>query len=86
MFNHGISKMGDILDLGVSLDIVKKAGSFYSYGEVRLGQGREHSKEYLEQHLELAQEIEARLRGGQVPDMVQAIPAGGDDEDEPEEV
>ena len=64
MFNHGISKMGDILDLGVSHDIVKKSGSFYSHGETRLGQGRENAKEYLGQHLDLAQEIESRIRAG----------------------
>ena len=64
MFNQGISKMGDILDLGVSYDIVKKSGSFYSHGEIRLGQGRENAKEYLGQHPELAQEIESLIRGG----------------------
>ncbi len=64
MFSRGISKVGDILDLGVSQDIIKKSGSFYSLGDVRLGQGRESSKEYLAQHSEVAQEIEARIRSG----------------------
>ena len=63
MFNQGISKEGDILDLGVTYDIVKKSGSFYAYGDVRLGQGRENAKEYLSGHLDLAQELEARIRG-----------------------
>ena len=76
MFNHGISKMGDILDLGVTRDIIKKSGSFYSYGEVRLGQGRENSKEFLSQHSEMAKEIEAGIRGGdQSPIPLHATPS-----------
>ena len=62
VFNKGISKMGELVDLGVARDIVKKSGSFYSYGEVRLGQGRESAKEYLSQHQEMAQEVESRIR------------------------
>ena len=58
MFNHGISKEGDILDLGTNDGTIKKAGSFYSYGEVRLGQGREAAKEYLSAHKGLAAEVE----------------------------
>ena len=89
MFNHGISKMGDLLDLGVSDGIVKKAGAFYSYGEVRLGQGRENSKEYLTQHIELSDELEAQIRGAQRPATVQPLPATDGvsaEEDEPEEL
>ena len=67
MFSKGISKEGDILDLGTDSGIIKKAGSFYSYGEVRLGQGREASKEYLGQHLDLAGEIEGRIRASSIP-------------------
>ncbi len=63
MFNQGISKTGDMLELGVAAGIVKKSGAFYSYGETRLGQGRENSKEFLAQHPEIAQSIEARVRG-----------------------
>ena len=63
MFNLGISKMGDILDLGADQGILKKSGAFYSYGETRLGQGRENSKEFLTQHPEIAASIEARIRG-----------------------
>jgi len=62
MFKHGISKEGDILDLGVNLEIIKKSGSFYSYGETRLGQGREASKEFLHNNHELAAEIENLIR------------------------
>ena len=63
MFNHGINMMGDLLDLGVAQDIVKKSGSFYSHGEMKLGQGRESAKEFLAEHIDLAREIEANIRG-----------------------
>jgi len=62
MFDHGISREGNILDLGVELGLVKKAGAFFSYGDLRLGQGREAAKEYLRQNPELAQEIEEKIR------------------------
>jgi recombination protein RecA len=63
MFNHGISKVGDLLDLGVDRGIIKKSGAFYSLGETRLGQGRENSKEFLIEHSEVARSIEAQIRG-----------------------
>ena len=63
MFGFGISKVGDILDLGATQGILKKSGAFYSYGDTRLGQGRENSKEFLTQHPEIADSIEARIRG-----------------------
>ncbi len=62
MFGKGISKEGDILELGVGMDLIKKTGAFYSYGEVRLGQGRENAKEYLAIHPEMAREIEGLIR------------------------
>ena len=62
MYNEGISKLGDVLDLAVEMDIVDKRGSWYSYGDVRLGQGRENSKEFLRQNEELGQEIEKAVR------------------------
>jgi len=71
MFNLGISKMGDILEIGVEQGIIKKSGAFYSYGETKLGQGRENSKEFLIQHPEIAASVEGRLRGpleNSVPD------------------
>jgi recombination protein RecA len=58
MYNEGISKIGDVLDLAVEMDIIDKRGSWYSYGDVRLGQGRENSKEFLRQNEELELEIE----------------------------
>jgi recombination protein RecA len=64
MYNEGISKVGDILDLGVELEIIQKRGSFYSYGDLRLGQGRENSKAFLRENLELTTEIEDAIRAG----------------------
>ena len=62
MFDHGISKEGNLVDLGVELGLVSKSGAFFSYGDIRLGQGRENAKQYLVQHAELAQEIEQKIR------------------------
>jgi recombination protein RecA len=62
MYNEGISRSGDILDLASELNIVEKRGSYYSYGEMRLGQGRENSKEYLRQNPALMMEIEGAVR------------------------
>ena len=62
MYNEGISKAGDLLDLATGLDIITKRGSFYSYGDIRLGQGRENAKEYLRQNPEMADEIEFAVR------------------------
>ncbi|GBD12518.1 Protein RecA [bacterium HR24] len=60
--NVGIGREGDILDLGSALGIVRKQGAFYSYGETRLGQGREQAKEFLRQHPALADELERLIR------------------------
>jgi len=62
MFDEGISKAGDILDLGVEMGIIKKTGAFFSLNEIRLGQGRENAKEYLRQRQDLAQQIERQIR------------------------
>ncbi|MCK4368324.1 MAG: recombinase RecA [Dehalococcoidales bacterium] len=66
MFDHGISKVGNLVDLGVELGIVSKSGAFFSYGDIRLGQGRENAKQYLSQNPELAGEIEQRVRASAV--------------------
>lgn len=62
MYNEGISKSGDLLDLATELEVVDKRGSFYSYGETRLGQGREKTKMYLRENPDLALEIENIIR------------------------
>jgi recombination protein RecA len=66
MFDHGISQEGNLIDLGVELGVVKKAGTFFSYGDIRLGQGRENAKQYLSQNPEQAQEIEQKVRASAV--------------------
>jgi recombination protein RecA len=62
MYNQGISKAGDILDIAVAENIIDKRGAFYSYGEQRLAQGRENAKTFLEAHPELMFTIENRAR------------------------
>ena len=62
LYGHGISKAGDILDLGVENKIVDKSGTWYGYGEVRLGQGKENARQYLIENPKLMDEIEAKIR------------------------
>jgi recombination protein RecA len=62
LFSQGISKAGDLLDLGVNLDVVRKSGAFFSFGETRLGHGRENSREFLLGHPEIMQELERQVR------------------------
>ncbi|HML40674.1 MAG TPA: recombinase RecA [Bellilinea sp.] len=83
MYNEGISKVGDILDLGTELEIVTKRGAFFSYGDIRLGQGRENAKEFLRQNAEITQEIETTVRqralGGDLPLSFGGAEGEGDD-------
>ncbi|MDD3145082.1 MAG: recombinase RecA [Candidatus Gracilibacteria bacterium] len=62
MFNEGISKVGEILDIGSESGVIKKSGAFYSYGETKLGQGRENSKNFLRENPALAVEIEQVIK------------------------
>ncbi|PTQ54149.1 MAG: RecA protein [Hydrogenibacillus schlegelii] len=62
IFGEGISREGDILDLAVALDLVTKSGAWYTYGDTRIGQGRENAKQYLKEHPELAEELEKLIR------------------------
>ena len=62
MYGHGISREGDLLDLGVEMGVVDKRGSYYSFGETQLGQGRENVKEFLQANREIALQIENRIR------------------------
>ena len=59
---EGISKVGEILDIGTQLEVIKKAGAFYSYGETRLGQWRENAKTFLKENPEMAAEIEEVIK------------------------
>ncbi len=60
-FNEGISRTGEIVDLGVERGIIEKSGAWYSYGGTRIGQGRENAREYMKTNPEVAQEIEAKI-------------------------
>lgn len=62
MYGKGISSVGNILDVAAEADIIKKAGAWYSYGEERLGQGRENAKDFLEENPELLKEIDHKVR------------------------
>jgi recombination protein RecA len=64
MYNEGISKEGGLLDVGLELGILKKSGAFYSYGELRLGQGRENAKEFLRQNHDVRDAIDQQIRAG----------------------
>jgi recombination protein RecA len=70
MYDEGISKSGDVLDLGTTLDVVTKRGAFFSYGDVRLGQGRENAKEFLKQNPEMCKEIEQAVREHAMGDVI----------------
>ncbi len=61
MFGEGISKMGELIDYGVKLDIVDKAGAWFSYGDTKIGQGKENSKVFLKDNPEIAKEIEGKI-------------------------
>ena len=62
MFSRGISKQGDLLDLGTQMELIRKSGANYSFQETKLGQGRENAKEFLLQHPEITEEIERQVR------------------------
>jgi recombination protein RecA len=62
MYGTGISKSGELVDLGVDLDVIGKAGSWYSYGDAKIAQGREASKQFMEDNPEVAEEIEAKIK------------------------
>jgi recombination protein RecA len=62
MYGEGISKVGEIIDLGVDLNILKKSGSWFSYGETKLGQGRDAIKSLILDNPELMEELEAKIK------------------------
>ncbi len=62
MFDEGISYIGDLIDLGVETEVIDKSGAWFNYGDVRLGQGRENSKEFLKENPDLVKEIEQKIR------------------------
>ena len=81
LYGHGISREGEIIDLGVQHGLIDKAGSWYSYGDDRIGQGKENVREYLKANPETAAEIETRIRAILLPDTVDAPAAVADDKE-----
>ena len=80
MYGQGISKVGEILDLGVKAGIVEKSGSWFSYDSVRIGQGRENSKTYLIENPDVALRLENAIRG-RTDEVAEALMVGPDDAD-----
>ena len=78
LYGHGISRMGEIIDLGVQHGIVDKAGSWYSYGDDRIGQGKENVREFLNNHPDMAEEIEAKIRTKLLPSKAEIAEAAAE--------
>jgi recombination protein RecA len=81
MYGEGVSKLGEILDLGAKAGIVEKSGSWFSYDSIRIGQGRENAKSYLRDNPDIAQRIERAIRG-HTDQVAEALMVGPDAEDD----
>jgi recombination protein RecA len=83
LYGEGISREGEIIEMGVNLKLVEKSGAWYSYKGDKIGQGKDNAREYLREHPEVAQEIEAKIRAnaGLVGDMMRVAPEGDEAED-----
>ena len=79
MYGEGISKVGELVDLGVKIGVVEKSGSWYSYGDERIGQGRDNAKQFLKSNPAIAMSIEDKIRAANGLDFHMAEPAAGDD-------
>ncbi|MEM9044380.1 MAG: recombinase RecA [Pseudomonadota bacterium] len=80
MYGEGVSKMGELIDLGVKAGVVEKSGSWFSYGDQRIGQGRENAKQFLRENGDIAYEIEDKIRAAHGLDF--DMPGGADSEDD----
>ena len=78
LYGEGVSREGELIDMGVKQGIVEKAGAWYSYGKERIGQGKDNSRNYLKEHPEMANEIDARIREALLP---KAVASKKDDEE-----
>ncbi len=83
LYGEGISREGEIIELGVDQGIIEKSGSWYSYGKDRIGQGKENVREYLKTNTKVAGEIETGIRAALLPDTVAAAPEAEAGEEEP---
>ena len=81
MYGEGISKIGEILDLGVKAGLVEKSGAWFSYDSVRIGQGRENAKTYLKEHPEMADQLEKAIRN-RTDKVAEEMMVGPDAEDD----
>jgi len=81
MYGAGVSKMGEILDLGVKAGLIEKSGSWFSYDSIRIGQGRENAKAYLKDNPDVAERIERSIRG-KTDEVAEALMIGPDAEDD----
>jgi recombination protein RecA len=81
MYGEGISKIGEILDIGVKAGLVEKSGAWFSYDSVRIGQGRENAKQFLKENHELREKLEKAIRGKteEVADAMMVGPSADDD-------
>lgn len=79
IFGHGISKLGEILDYSVELGLVKKSGAWFSYNDMRIGQGRENAKKYIAENPDIQKELEDKIMAN-----AQKLAYSGDDDDEQE--
>jgi recombination protein RecA len=81
MYGEGVSKLGEVLDLGVKAGIVEKSGAWFSYDSIRIGQGRENAKTFLKENPEIAARIEAAVRGktDEVAEVMMTGPEAEDD-------
>jgi len=84
MYGEGISREGNILDIGAEMNIINKSGAWFSYKDERIGQGRENAKEYLKGHPEMAAEIEARVREAAQTSNSITVGVSTDDQDDDE--
>jgi recombination protein RecA len=81
MYGEGVSKMGEILDLGVKAGLIEKSGAWFSYDSIRIGQGRENAKTYLKDNPEVAERLERSIRG-KTDEVAEALMAGPSAEDD----
>ncbi|WP_254474244.1 recombinase RecA [Bartonella sp. B1098] len=86
IYGEGISKIGELIDLGVKVGIVEKSGSWFSYNSQRLGQGRENAKQFLREHAEIAAEIETALRQNAGLIAIELLENAGSENTESDEV
>ena len=83
MYGEGVSKIGELLDIGVKAGLVEKSGAWFSYDSVRIGQGRENAKTYLKEHPEMADKMEKAIRG-KTEEVAEGMMAGPEAEDDGE--